>query len=137
MLIEHRSSGKRADDFLFHELPGQTNAARRWGAPVSQVFTRKRRALGLDDRAEGERQSGVDFHFFRRWFIRKAIVPPEDGARDYYQWTIADVIGPFKEDDLLGMTMGRYPGRVDMKALRACVEAVRLMLLLNLILAFD
>ncbi len=125
-VITRRCSDKPMDAFLFDELPAQTNAARGRGAPVSQAFTRKRRALGVDDRASGERQSRVDLHSFRRWFIRKAIVAIEDGATGFHQWTIADVVGHSKEDGPLGMTMGRYPGRADVKALRACVEAVKL-----------
>lgn len=125
-LIARRTSEKGPDVFIFHELPPQKSDARGRGAPISQAFTRHRRALGIDDRAEGERQSRVDLHSFRRWFIRKAVEAIEEGARGFTPWTIADVVGHAKEDGPLGMTMGRYPGRADFKALRACVEAVQL-----------
>jgi hypothetical protein len=62
----------------------------------------------------------VDFHSWRRWFIRKA----RDARQD--PWTIADVVGHDKEALPLAMTMGRYPGESNDKALQECVEAVRL-----------
>ncbi|WP_162560861.1 tyrosine-type recombinase/integrase [Methylobacterium durans] len=125
-LIARRTAGKPAAAFIFHELPEQTNPARPRGAPATQAFTRDRRALGVDDVIEGVRQSRIDFHSFRRWFIRKALAALEDGATGFTGWTIADVVGRSKEDGPLGMTMGVYPGRADVKALRACVEAVQL-----------
>ncbi len=63
---------------------------------------------------------------FDVWFIRRAIVALEDGARGYHQWTIADVVGHSKNGRPSRYDHGRYPGRADVKALRACVEAVRL-----------
>lgn len=125
LLIE-RARGKASEGFLFHELPVQTNPARGRGAPVTQAFTRKRRGLGVDDMLQGARQSRVDFHSWRRWFIRKAVGALEEGAAGFTAWTIADVVGHSNEDGPLAMTMGRYPGRADLRALRACVEAVRL-----------
>jgi hypothetical protein len=80
----------------------------------------------VDDTREGSRQSWIDLYFLRRWFIRKAVQALEEGATGFTAWTIADVAGHSKEDGPLPMTMGRYPGRADIKALRACVEAVRL-----------
>ncbi|MER2267418.1 tyrosine-type recombinase/integrase [Methylobacterium oxalidis] len=125
-LIERRTSGKGLNDYLFHELPAQTSDARGRGAPITQAFTRKRRALGIDDRADGERQSRIDLHSFRRWFILKAREALEGGATGFTAWTIADVVGHSREEGPLGMTMGRYPGRANIRALKACVEAVRL-----------
>jgi integrase len=130
-VMARRILDKGLDDYLFHELPDQQNSARARGAPVSQAFTRQRRALGVDDRREGERQSRIDLHSFRRWFIRKAREALEGGATGFTAWTIADVVGHSREEGPLGMTMGRYPGRADMRALRACVEAVRLPQVLN------
>jgi integrase len=126
-LFAQRSAGKMADGFIFHELPDQRSKARGRGAPIAQAFTRKRRALGVDDTPAGARQSRVDLHSFRRWFIRQAIEAIEEGrGAGFTEWTIADVVGHSKEDGPLGMTMGRYPGKAPIKALRACVEAVRL-----------
>jgi integrase len=124
-VIEARMKGKGSSDYLFDELPQQTNPARGRGAPISQAFTRERRRLGVDDTPEGSRQSRVDLHSWRRWFIRQAVEALERGAKGYTAWTIADVVGHDKEDGPLPMTMGRYPGSAPVKALRACVEAVR------------
>ncbi|WP_375276179.1 hypothetical protein [Methylorubrum thiocyanatum] len=125
-LVARRCTGKTTDGFLFDELPEQANAARGRGAPITQSFTRRRRTLGVDDTPQGERQSRVDLHSWRRWFIRRAVRALEEGAQGFTAWTIADVVGHSNEDGPLAMTMGRYPGRADHKALRACVEAVRL-----------
>ena len=126
VIFARRTEGKAREAFIFDELPEQTNPARGRGAPVSQSFTRKRRALGVDDTPEGARQSRVDFHSWRRWFIRQAVNALEEGATGFTAWTIADVVGHSKEDGPLPMTMGRYPGKAPIKALRACVEAVQL-----------
>lgn len=126
-LVTSRCEGKGPDDYLFHELPEQKNAASRSrSAPASQAFTRLRRKLGMDDRIEGRRQARADFHSFRRWFIRKAVEALEQGETGFTAWTIADVVGHSKEDGPLPMTMGRYPGTAGNEAKRACVEAVQL-----------
>ena len=93
-----------------------------------KAFTRYRRTVGVDERAEGARQSNVDFHSFRRWFIRKARDALTSGkATGYSYWTIAEVVGHSKEDSLpLAMTMSRYSGDDTVEAKRACVEAVTL-----------
>lgn len=124
-LLSKRCLNKKPDQFVFHELAEQTSAARKRSAPVSQAFVRERRELGVDDLLPGVRQSRVDFHSWRRWFIRKAVEALEQGATGFTAWTIADVVGHSKEDGPLPMTMGRYPGAAGQEALRACVEAVR------------
>lgn len=56
-LIETRSAGKRPDDFLFEELPEQRpNSKRDRAAPVTQAFTRERRRLGIEEKANDEQQ---------------------------------------------------------------------------------
>lgn len=125
-LFKRRAGGKSANDFIFDELPEQTSDARGRGAPITQEFTRDRRELGVEDKEEGARQSRIDLHSFRRWFIKKAVAALEDGATGFTAWTIADVVGHSKDDGPLPMTMGRYPGRADVKALRACVDSVNL-----------
>jgi integrase len=126
-MLQDRAKGKTADAFVFHELPTQNNDARGRGAPVTQAFLRARRTLGVDDRSPGARQSRVTFHSCRRWFIRKAVEALENGAKGFTPWTIADVVGHnAAEDGPLKMTMGLYPGKASPKAMRACIEAVRL-----------
>ena len=90
--------------------------------------------MGVDERATlAQRQSNVDFHSWRRWFVRKAVEGLERGERGYTAWTIANVVGHKAEDGKLegvslplGMTMGRYAGGASLEAMRACVEAVTL-----------
>ena len=112
---------------MFDELtdPPPGTAMER-GQPISKSFMRERRALGVDERPEGRRHSRIDFHSFRRWFIKKARDAIHAGATGYDQWTIADVVGHDRESEGLSMTMGRYPGRAPEAAMRACVEAVKL-----------
>ncbi|MCJ2025032.1 tyrosine-type recombinase/integrase [Methylobacterium sp. J-067] len=132
-LIASRSTGKAPDEFLFEDLEEQREGSKRdRSAPVSQAFTRERRRLGVDERASlTQRQSNVDFHSWRRWFVRKAVEGLERGAKGFTAWTIANVVGHKAEDGTLdgialplGMTMGRYAGTTSMEAMRACVEAV-------------
>lgn len=125
-LIKRRCDGKGPDDFLLHELPEQKNPARSRAAPMTQAFTYARRGLGVDERVKGVRQSNIDFHSFRRWFIRKAADALDGGATGFSQWTIAEVVGHSKGDGQLAMTMGRYAGDTSPETLRRCVESVRL-----------
>jgi site-specific recombinase XerC len=134
-LITKRSKDKAPDAYLFHDLEEQRPGSKRdRSAPVSQAFTRERRRLGVDERAStAQRQSNVDFHSWRRWFVRKAVEGLERGAKGYTPWTIANVVGHKVEDGTLdgiklplGMTMGVYAGEASLEAMRACVEAVTL-----------
>ena len=127
--LARRIRGKDAQAYLFDELPTPPpDSARERSQPVVKAFTRYRRTVGVDERAEGARQSNVDFHSFRRWFIRKARDALTSGkATGYSYWTIAEVVGHSKEDSLpLAMTMSRYSGDDTVEAKRACVEAVTL-----------
>lgn len=120
-LIARRCTGKRPEAYLFDDLPvPPAGSIRERSMPASKAYTRFRRRLKVDERDERQRQSNVDFHSWRRWFIRK--------ARDAGQqpWTIADVVGHDTSALPLGLTMGRYPGRASDEALRDCVEAVLL-----------
>lgn len=134
-IVESRTAGKPQEAYLFDDLGQQREGSKRErSAPVSQAFTRERRRLGVDERAGGgQRQSNVDFHSWRRFFIRRAVEALEGSARGFTAWTIANVVGHEVEggkvDGMalpLSMTMGRYPGPASMEAMRACVEAVQL-----------
>ncbi len=98
-LMQRRTEGKDADDYLIEELPDQLSDRRSRAAPVSQAFTRYRRNLGVDDRVSGISQSRIDFHSWRRWFIQQAgqafMQTPGCG---FTPWTIADVVGHGKDD---------------------------------------
>lgn len=134
-IIATRIKDKKPGDYLFHELPEQDADSKRGrGAPVSQVFTRERRRLKVDERPlPGQRQSNIDFHSFRRWFVRKAVDALEKGTKGFTPWTIAEVIGHVVENASLegqklplGLTMSRYAGDASGEAKRACVRAVKL-----------
>jgi integrase len=134
-LIAQLSKGKNPTDYLFDELAEQrTGSKRDRSAPVSQSFTRERRRLGVEEKAtDKQRQSNVDFHSWRRWFVRKAVEALEKGGAGFTPWTIAHVIGHKVEDGTiegqplpLGMTMGVYAGASSWEAMVACVKAVAL-----------
>jgi len=86
--------------------------------PLSKRFGRHRERLGVHEKPVGQRQSNVDFHSFRRWFITKAEqagVPPN---------IISTVVG--HAEGRKGMTLGVYSAGPALDQLRACVEAVKL-----------
>ena len=114
-IVARRCAGKEPDEFLFHECPEAT-AKRPRSAAASQAFTRYRRDLEVDERADWKRQSNVDFHSFRRWFTTKA---EQAGQLPH----IIDAVTGHKRP---GETLGRYSQGPSMAQLRACVEAVRL-----------
>lgn len=126
-IIERRLKDKQPSDFLFHEIPTpKANSAVERSQKITKAFVRYRRSLGVDDRPPDARQSRIDFHSLRRWFITKAAHALNHGATGYSQWTIAQVVGHSKEDGPLAMTMGRYAGDDSFEAMKACVEAVNL-----------
>jgi integrase len=133
-IVRRRCTKKQADAYLFDELPtSKEDDQRGRAAALSQSFTRERRRLGVDERIGEHRQSNIDFHSWRRWFIRAARDALNNGASGFDPWTIAAVVGHRTEDGKLegvplplGMTMGRYAGAAEAAAKRACVEAVRL-----------
>jgi integrase len=114
-IVARRRIGKEPDEFLFHELPAAT-ATRPRSAAASQSFTRYRRTVGVDERPDGQRQSNVNFHSWRRWFITKA---EQAGQHPHI---IEAVVGHRRS----GMSMGVYSGGPSEDQLRACVEAVKL-----------
>jgi integrase len=114
-ILSRRIKGKEPDEFLFQELPAAT-ATRPRSAAASQAFTRYRRSVGIDERSEGQRQSNVNFHSWRRWFITKA----EQAGQSPH--IIEAVVGHKRS----GMSMGVYSGGPSVDQLRACVEAVTL-----------
>lgn len=114
-IVARRTKGKEPDEFLFHELPAAT-ATRPRSAAASQAFTRYRRGVGIDERAEGQRQSNVNFHSWRRWFITKA---EQAGQHPHI---IEAVVGHKRS----GMSLDVYSAGPSVDQLRACVEAVNL-----------
>lgn len=72
-LLKDRKKGKAAGDFVIHELGDGKNLknGRRRSAALAQEFTRYRRSVDVDDRAEGKRRALTNFHSFRRTVAKK------------------------------------------------------------------
>lgn len=115
-LVERRSKGKAADAYLFDELKAPPSRPRERTGKASERFTAYRRAMKVDARAEGQRQSDVDFHSFRRWFVTKA----EQAGQPPH--LISAVVG--HAEGRQGMTLGTYSGGPSEAQRRAVVEAV-------------
>ena len=116
VLVARRSEGKTGEQYLIEELRGSESGTRDRTAKASERFTDYRRSIGVDERVEGQRQSNVDFHSFRRWFVTAA----ERGG--YAPWTVAAVVGHERE----GITFGVYSSGPELKRLREVVESIRL-----------
>ena len=127
-IIEARTKGKAAMDYLIHELPPVPKSREGRSDPAVKRFTRYRRDVGVDERPNGKARSNVDFHSFRRWFARKAQEAWAAGGAGFTPYTIADIIGHDDEGGKrpLQLTMRGYPGPGPDAEKRACVEAVKL-----------
>lgn len=117
-IVSRRRAGKPDDAFLFEELTAPPSRPTRRGGKVGERFTAYRRALKLDQRQEGRRQSDADFHSFRRWFATKA----EQAGQPPH--IISAVLGHATGRG--GIAMTRYSGGPSHAQLRAVVESVRL-----------
>lgn len=114
-IVARRTKGKAANARLFPE-PGEVKAGRERSMTISKRFGIYRKRLGVDDRIDGRRQSRVDLHSMRRWFITKA---EQAGIAES---VIQSVVGHVRH----GMTLGLYSGGPSMKQRKQCVEVVRL-----------
>lgn len=116
-IVSRRSAGKTGKDSLFPELPvPKPGSAVERSQKVVKAFTLYRRKVKVNDVPEGFRQSRVDFHSFRRWFITKA----EQAEQPVH--FIEALVGHKRS----GMTLGRYSAGPLVAQFRAVVEAVRL-----------
>lgn len=120
-VINRRTVGKQADDYLIEDLPEpEPSTGRERSMPAVKAYGRFRKRLGVDERPEGKRQSNVDFHSWRRWFTQQA----KHAGNDI--WVISDVTGHDTSELPLGLTAGRYGGRSSDEALLRCVHSVKL-----------
>lgn len=114
-LIIANTLGKPPDEFLLASAK-----ATGWGnnrsMATSKRFASYRKRLGIHEVVAGKRQSRVDFHSLRRWFITKA---DEAGCR---KEDVERVVGHKAQ----GESFGRYSGGSTKQQLRAVVESVRL-----------
>ncbi len=114
-IVARRCEGKPGSAYLFHE-PGPEREGRERSAALSKQFGHYRQRVGVHDKSEGRRQSRVDFHSWRRWFITQARNAGIDRA------VVAAVVG----HEAGNLTDDTYLGRFNDERLQACVEAVRL-----------
>lgn len=117
VIVARRIEGKEAKDPLFPELPiPKKGSAVERSQKVVKAFTAYRRKMEVDDVPDGARQSRVDFHSFRRFFITKA------EQAEKLPHFIEAVVGHKR----LGMSLGGYSGGPLREQFRAVVEAVKL-----------
>ncbi len=114
-LVSRRQKDKDGPDYLFQE-PGAPRAGRERSMATSKRFGHYRKRMKVDERETGRRQSNVDFHSFRRFFVTAARVAGIDQA------TVASVVG----HETGNITDDLYSGGPSDALKRACVEAVRL-----------
>ena len=114
-LVARRLVGKLPTAFLFHEA-GPVREGYERSMPASKRFGHYRKRVGVDEREPGRRQSNIDFHSLRRWFITKGRNAGVDRA------TVAAVVG----HEAGNITDDVYSGGPSEALLQACVESVRL-----------
>lgn len=117
-----------AKDYLIVDLPKPPKSRETRSDPLSKQFTRYRRIQKVDERPNDKAKSNVDFHSFRRWFIRKARDAMLKGNAGFDAWTFLAVVGHVsgdrpKEQEL---AMVGYAGPDAESAKRALIEAVKL-----------
>lgn len=120
-LIAKRTKGKEPTDYLIHDLT-EAKEGRERSMPASKAFGKLREKLGIGGKPDGQRQSNVDFHSWRRWFAGMA---RDAGNTD---WAVAAVLGHDTSGLKGNLTMGAkgYAGALKDEALVACVESVQL-----------
>ncbi len=114
-IVVRRTTGKAATAYLFPEA-GPPREGRERSMAVSKRFGHYRQRLHVDERVDGRRQSAVDFHSWRRWFVTTARNAGFDQA------TVAAIVG----HDVGNLTDDVYSSGPAQDRKRECVEAVRL-----------
>ncbi|MER8622888.1 tyrosine-type recombinase/integrase [Mesorhizobium sp. M1143] len=127
-IVKRRTEGKKDSDYLFADLPPIPKSRETRSDPAAKQFTRYRRKVGVDERPNEKAKSNVDFHSFRRWFIRKARDAKLAGAEGFDEWTITWVVGHTDSERAKSLDLSQhgYAGQDPEKAKRALVEAVKL-----------
>ncbi|OBP80651.1 hypothetical protein CK217_04785 [Mesorhizobium loti] len=127
-IVKRRTVGKKDSDYLFEDLPPIPKSRETRSDPAAKQFTRYRRKAGVDERPNDKAKSNVDFHSFRRWFIRKARDAKLAGAEGFDEWTITWVVGHTDSERAKSLDLSQhgYAGQDPEKAKRALVEAVKL-----------
>lgn len=129
-IIKRRSEGKPQSAFLIDDLPDTPPKSRDSRSdPAVKRFTRYRRKQGVDERPNGKKVSNVDFHSFRRWFIRSARNAMLKANPGFDAWTFPAVVGHTEGVDrpkALDMSQQHYAGHDFEEARRKLVESVKL-----------
>ena len=115
-IVTRRCVGRDGRAFLFPEPGGPPKPGRERSMPASKRFGHYRKRLGVHDREDGRRQSRVDFHSWRRWFVTEARRAGFDRA------IVAAVVG----HQTGNITDDVYSGGPSDAQKVACVEAVKL-----------
>lgn len=115
-ILARRLRGKEGDAYLIEELSARKDHTGDRAGKASERFTAYRRTLGIEERKPGQRQSNVDFHSFRRWFVTAA----EQAGQA--ETTIAALVGHKRA----GITFGKYSGGPSDPQHVAVVESVHL-----------
>lgn len=114
-VVAGRTERKATGAFLFPE-PGEVKLGRERSMAASKRFGHYRKRLNVDATIEGQRQSAIDFHSWRRRFVSLARDAGIDRA------TVAAVVG----HEAGNVTDDVYRSGSAADLLRACVEAVGL-----------
>jgi integrase len=119
-VVERRCKDQPASAWLFPEF-GEPNQYGKRSPNAIARFGRYRIELGVHEKREGQRQSLVDFHSWRRWFVTEAL------RAGQLERVVKQVVGHKLPKS--NVTLGVYFGGDTPEAFRACVEAVRLPLM--------
>ena len=127
-IITRRTKSKQPKDWLIEDLPDVPASREGRSDPASKQFSRYRVSVGVDERPNEKAKSNVDFHSFRRWFIRKARNAKLVGGTGYDEVTLVWVVGHVDSgrDKTLDLSQIGYAGQDPEAAKRALVEAVTL-----------
>ncbi|MER9614563.1 DUF6538 domain-containing protein [Mesorhizobium sp. M0207] len=127
-IVERRIESKKPGDFLFEELPPTPKSRETRSDPAIKRFTRYRRDIGVDERPNDKAKSNVDFHSFRRWFVRKVRNAKLAGDSGFDEWTLTWVVGHTDSDRAKSLDLSQhgYAGQDPEKSKKALVEAVKL-----------
>ena len=113
-IIARRTSGKALSAYAFPEA-GPLRPGRERSMAISKRFGRYRIRLGVDERADGQRHSRINFHSLRRWFVTQA-------RAGFDRAVVAAVVG----HEVGNLTDDVYSGGPSDDLKRDCVASVRL-----------
>lgn len=127
-LVAECCVGKKDCDFLIDGLPLSPPSRDTRSDPAAKRFTRYRRKRGVDERPNGKAKSNVDFHSFRRWFVRKVRDALLVGSAGFDLWTVVDVVGHSAIDrpKSLDLSQSQYAGSDPLASKKLLVESVKL-----------